>query len=172
MGFLALAVSTNAFNAPFMATRAVTSPKKAGVTNPFAKKAAPATKAKPAAAAAGSTKAPPSSKGYPSFAAQASQYKIKGISGGGNKHQEVFLSLTSLIPKCKKLGILNSTKQLQRLVNLHFHLLDKNTSLMMVLPTLNVNNAQLHHLSLLDQQRVKLMQQLSVTMLKPMISLA
>eukprot|EP00815_Leptocylindrus_aporus_P008529 CAMPEP_0116055200 /NCGR_PEP_ID=MMETSP0322-20121206/3259_1 /TAXON_ID=163516 /ORGANISM="Leptocylindrus danicus var. apora, Strain B651" /LENGTH=178 /DNA_ID=CAMNT_0003538745 /DNA_START=43 /DNA_END=579 /DNA_ORIENTATION=+ len=58
---IALFAVANAYTAPFMATRAV-------------KKAAPAAPKK---------SGPPASKGYPSF--DTSGFKIKGISGGGNK---------------------------------------------------------------------------------------
>lgn len=100
--FLALAVSTNAFTAPMMATRAVKQKpvlkkatpvkkaalfgKKAPVKSKVVAKKVVKIKAKAKAKSPEiSRKSPPSSKGYPSFAEQASQYRIVGISGGGNK---------------------------------------------------------------------------------------
>lgn len=87
-----LLASANAFSTPIFATRAVGKPAAKKVAKKVAKKAvkkapvkkAPVKKAPVKKAAAKAPSSPPASKGYPTFPG-ASQFKIKGISGGGNK---------------------------------------------------------------------------------------
>merc|ERR1712071_446500 len=90
---LALMASASAFTGPMMATRAIAKkPVKSAGTKVVAKKApvkkAPVKKAATKKVVAKKAPAPSITSdtgGYPSFSTGAEKFKIKGISGGGNK---------------------------------------------------------------------------------------